>query len=222
MSTHAGVELIIEAFENNADPERGQQMKSYMKDHFEFYGIPSARRKELAKEGVNAIKKEDDCFPIIRQLYELPQRELHYVAIETYYKCRNNWSENALKEIEWLIQTNSWWDTVDFLASNCAGYLLNTGKLNISKIAKSWNTGENLWLKRTSLLFQLKYKEKTNRELLSELILPHIDDKTFFIKKAIGWALRQYSKTNPDWVRAFVGKIYLQPLSTKEALKHIR
>jgi 3-methyladenine DNA glycosylase AlkD len=216
----ASIDALIALLDEKSDPVRAIQMAAYMKDKFEFFGIPAPERKKLSKAFIDEHKLSPSYFSIAKHLFNLPHRELHYIAMELHFKAKKIWSENALQEIEWLICSKSWWDTVDFIASNCAGALLLKEQYNAREIAEKWNNSSDFWLVRTSLLFQLKYGEKTDKVLLRDLILPHHDNKEFFIRKAIGWALRQYAKTNPKWVYDFVNKVHLSPLSRKEALKH--
>jgi 3-methyladenine DNA glycosylase AlkD len=121
-----------------------------------------------------------------------------------------------------LIITNSWWDSVDFLAKYLLGnYLLQFPEETDSVILKFSNS-ENMWLNRSAILFQLGYKEKTNFDVLKSVCEKHKTSTEFFIQKAIGWALREYAKTNPETVRNFVSNFNLKKLSEKEALKNIK
>jgi len=141
--------------------------------------------------------------------------------MEAFYRCRKNWGENALQQIHWLITTKSWWDTVDYLATNCLGHKLSNNHELAIPTASEWIESENLWVRRSAILFQLKYKEKTDTKLLSYLINRTAHEKDFFIKKAIGWSLRQYARIDPVWVKDLVKNTPLQALSRREALKNI-
>jgi len=131
------------------------------------------------------------------------------------------WTKSSIKLIEHCIVHKSWWDTVDGIASDWLGTYFKQFNEQIILITSSWNKNSNIWLQRSSILFQKSYKKTTDTALLSSHILHLKDSKEFFIRKAIGWALREYSKTNPEWVIQFVTKNKLSPLSEKEALKRI-
>jgi len=212
---------LIRTFTQNTNPENIGPMKAYMKGQYEYFGLKSPQRRALSKTYFDGIKGEPGFYQCVVELYDQPERELHYVAMEAFYKCRRNWDDNALKQIHWLITTNSWWDTVDFLASNCLGHFLSKDPELAARVAREWISSENMWVRRSALIFQLKYKDRLNQELLAYLISQTNHEKEFFIKKAIGWALRQHSRVYPEWVRHFVHNHELQPLSVREALKNI-
>ena len=123
--------------------------------------------------------------------------------------------------VEYLITEKSWWDTVDGLAAWIVGAIMKTHPSAIESKTKEWMASDNIWLQRTCLIFQLGYKKETDTELLAGFIEQLADHKTFWIRKAIGWALREYSKTDPGFVQAFVDSHQLAPLSRREALKVI-
>jgi 3-methyladenine DNA glycosylase AlkD len=148
---------------------------------------------------------------------------LHYCAIEILIKnLKNNYIKDDIQLIEKLITTNSWWDSVDFLAKYLLGnYLLQFPEETDSVILKL-SSSENMWLNRSAILFQLGYKEKTNFDVLKLVCEKHKMSTEFFIQKAIGWALREYAKTDPQAVRDFVSSSNLKKLSEKEALKNMK
>ena len=211
---------LIEVFKEYENVPRAAKMRAYMRDQFDYFGIMATPRKDLTKKVYAEIGVPENPIEVAKELFVLPQRELHYVGQEMMLKVKKQWTKNVIKEIEWFIVTNSWWDTVDYIASNLAGEYFKKWPEEIEKVILKWNKSSNMWLVRSSLLFQLKYKKNTNKELLEKLIVPHLEQKEFFIKKAIGWALREYFKTDTDWVVAFVNRYELQPLSRKEALKN--
>ena len=120
-----------------------------------------------------------------------------------------------------MIINKPWWDTIDFLAPKILGEYFKLFPEEIDKNIQKWISSNNIWLQRSSILFQLKYKETLNTQLLTKIILPLSNTKEFFINKSIGWILREYSKTNKDWVLDFIEKHKLSNLSIREALKHI-
>ncbi|NEU31799.1 DNA alkylation repair protein [bacterium LRH843] len=217
------VELVVNEFDSNRNEQNKAPMKKYMRDKFEFLGIRSPQRKLLS----SSLMKEIGCLPreqmieFVKQLWELPEREYQYFAMDYVYKFKKILTREDIELLRYLITTKSWWDTVDLLASNCAGYLFQTFPDLIDEYAKNWATDENLWLRRTAILFQLKYKDKTDQELLFQVIEENADDPLFFIRKGIGWALREYSKTSPSAVIEFVHTHQLSNLSRREALKYL-
>lgn len=208
----------------NSNSENAFLMKKYMKNKFDFYGIKSPLRKELCKP---FLKKEiipdiAQIEKIIKELWNEPERELQYFAMELLSKYSKDADMRAIDLFEYMITNKSWWDTVDYIAVNLVGkHFLKFPDL-ILPTTNNWVTSNNIWLQRTSILFQLKYKSKTDLPLLFKYILMHSKSKEFFIRKVIGWALREYSKTDPNAVVNFVNTNELSGLSTREALKRIK
>lgn len=220
---HRHNKLLFNELTRSANAENAVAMKAYMKNQFEFLGIPTPERRIIFKDHVkhSVIKSEHQLEVIIKELWMLPEREFQYCAMEILLYYKKLWQQQIIELIEYLLTNKSWWDTVDFLAYDCAGnyFKMFTGK--IKTITGRWNRSENFWLQRTSLLFQKSYKEDTDTTLLSDYILHLASSKEFFIQKAIGWILREYAKTNPEWVKDFVSKNKLAPLSQREAMKHL-
>jgi len=150
-----------------------------------------------------------------------PHREMQYVAMECMDRKKWYRREHAIALIEWMITERSWWDTVDYIAASLSGQYFQHFPQYTAPTVKRWNASENLWLIRSSILFQLKYKDKVDKQLLTTLIIPHLDSKEFFLQKAIGWALRQVSKTDAAFVRSFVDSYSLKSVSLREAKKYI-
>lgn len=215
------IRLFRIAFENTANVAASDKMRAYLRDQFEFYGITSPARKQICKDIYSEYGVPANGIELAKAMYKLPKREFHYVAQELLMKCKKQWKLHHIEDFEWFITQNSWWDTVDHLASNVIGTYFLKYPVGMKEIISKWNRSDNLWLVRTSIIFQLKYKNDVDSELLENCILPHTEDKEFFIRKAIGWALRQYSRFNPNWVKSFVGRVPMQPLSLKEATKYI-
>ena len=158
---------------------------------------------------------------IVKELWNLPEREYQYCAIELLGYYKKVWQTSTINLIEYCIINKSWWDTVDFIASACTGIYFKKFTPQIISVTESWNQSENIWLQRSSLLFQKDYKKDTNTQILAEYILNLASSKEFFVQKAIGWILREYAKTNPNWVINFVNENKLATLSKKEAMKHL-
>lgn len=217
------IDQIKSVFEASSNKFEATRMSNYMKDKFPFYGIRSPQRKELTKVFHQELKGADqqEILEIVQEAWAQDYREFHYFAMEALFKSKRTWTEQSFGIMQEQIVTNSWWDTVDFVASNSIGTYLKRNPEILEKTTRNWNCSDNIWLIRTSIIFQLKYKDEQRPELLSEFILRHKDSKEFFIQKASGWALRQYAKYNADWVLQFVEENNLSALSSREALKHI-
>jgi 3-methyladenine DNA glycosylase AlkD len=215
---------LTAAMAGAADPQQAAQMAAYMRDQFSFYGVKSPRRREILKgflqeSGVPAV---EDVPALVKALWSLPEREQQYNALDILIRLQKKLEPDFLPTLEWLITTKSWWDTVDSLASNISGRLFanfpDTGAAAVQK----WRSMDNVWLRRTTLLHQLKYREKTDASLLFSLIEDNLEDNEFFIQKAIGWALREFSKTDETAVRDFVATTDLSSLAKREALKWLK
>lgn len=207
----------------HARPELAPAMEKYMKNRFRFLGIKSPDRKALLRNFIseNGILDAKHFEDIIRTLWTMPEREFHYAGMELATKKSFLKNSARIELIEWMIIHESWWDTVDFIASNLAGVWFQYYPEKIPCVTEKWMSSENLWLKRSCLLFQLKYRSKTDIDLLTGFIAQLKDEKDFFIRKAIGWALRELSKTSPEKVMIILNSIPLSNLSRTEALKHI-
>ena len=205
----------------HSDPSRAVQMKAYMRDQFEFYGVMAGPRKELLRQTIRELGIPANGVVVVRSLFSHPMRELNHCGQELMLRCKKQWVPQTIDDLQWMVQTRSWWDTVDYIASNLVGELVKRypEPALIERIQR-WADSSDKWLIRTSILYQLKYRDRTDLDWLGAVILKHRSDKEFFIKKAIGWALREYAKTDEEWVRNFVGKHRLQPLSEREALKN--
>lgn len=212
------------AFKENQNPENAFAMAKYMKNNFAFFGIKTEERRHIFA----AIWKENkeevsaNARAIALDLYSKQEREFHYCAIEILIKeLKGNYKKEDIKLIEKLILSNSWWDSVDTVAKYILGEYLLEFPLETKNVIARFSNSQNMWLNRSAILFQLGYKQKTNADFLFSECLKQSHSKDFFIQKAIGWALREYAKSNPEIVKQFVENSNLKPLSKKEALKNI-
>ncbi|WP_452226150.1 DNA alkylation repair protein [Lacinutrix cladophorae] len=215
---------LDKSFRANSNSEFAAQMKSYLKDRFELYGIKSKLRRDLLKPLAknNALEIRDTIRTLAFNLYDFKQREMHLCAIELFEKqLRKSYKKEDINSIEKLISVNSWWDSVDFIAKQILGKYLIIHPNETEKIITNFSNSENLWLNRSSIIFQLGYKENTNKELLFHQCLEHKKSNEFFIQKAIGWALREYGTYNPKDVLTFVKNSNLKPLSKREAIRKL-
>ncbi len=199
-------------------------MKAYMRNQFEFLGIKGPAQKALLKQFVAEQGLPDlaELENMVRSLWTWPEREYHYVALSLLSKRQKQLTPDVVPLLEHLITTHSWWDTVDAIASHNVGQLLLQYPDHREAVITAWRVSENIWLRRTTLLFQLGYKAQTDEALLFSLIQQNQASKEFFIQKAIGWALREYSKVAPEAVQGFVAEAPLAPLSRREALKWLK
>lgn len=212
------------AFQKKRHPENAITMEKYMRNQFCFFGIQTVERRQILKTiwKENQQEVSNNCREIALNLYEKQQRELHYCAIEILIQqLKGNYQKEDILLIEKLLINNSWWDSVDTIAKYILGQYLMEHPLETKKIIDQFSNSNNLWLNRSTLIFQLGYKNNTHFELLQSQCEKHKSSNEFFIKKAIGWALREYAKTNPEAVINYVNKTNLSNLSTKEALKNL-
>ncbi|MFY7730539.1 MAG: DNA alkylation repair protein [Flavobacterium sp.] len=215
---------LISSFTANANVENAKPMVAYMKDNFEFLGIKARDRKELFKQALQLNKTEvkEDFRSIAKALYDMPEREYQYCAVDMLVK---HWPKHFVQQdielIEYFIVTKSWWDSVDPLAKYILGGYLKQFPDETDQVVQRFAKSENMWMNRSAILFQLGYKKETDAALLFSLCDNFSYSKEFFIQKAIGWALREYAKTNAGTVREFVNTANLKPLSVREALKNI-
>jgi len=215
-------EEVIQEFYNNRDENESRAMSAYMKNQFPFLGLKKPVRSRLQGALLKECKKEKSInWNFVKMCYSQPEREFQYLAIDYLITLKKYILTCDIVIIEELILERSWWDTVDMLAGTIVGELCSNDSDLIIKYILKWASGDNLWLIRSSILFQLKYKEKTDKELLKYIILRNSDSSEFFINKAIGWILREYSKTDKTWVKEFIVNNKLSPLSVREASKYL-
>lgn len=210
-------------FKKNANATIASGQKAYMRDQFEFYGIKTPKRREKQKPFLvkEYLPPKKDLEKIVKTLWNKPQREYQFFAMELVQKYVNQFEKKDMALLEFIVTHKSWWDTVDFIAVKLIGEYFKLYPSLRKQYVKKWLASKNIWLQRSALLFQLKYKKNLDTELLSYAIQPLLGSKEFFINKAIGWVLREYSRTNPKWVVNFVNQTPLEPLSRKEALRLI-
>lgn len=206
-----------------ADVENAVQMSRYLKNHFPFFGIKTPERREIGKGFFQetGILKEPFNEEFVVVLWEQPEREFQLLGLDYVAKFLKKLEKHHIFHIEKLITTKSWWDTVDMLAQHPAGTIISNHPELIEELVNKWALSEDMWLRRTAIIHQLRYKDKTNEDLLYKYIKLNADSKEFFIQKGIGWALREYSKTNPQSVKQFIQSTSLAPLSVREGSKYI-
>ena len=220
---HPALSRLATIYRSSGDAVVAEGMSAYMKGLFPFVGIKKPQRAELSKPFFTELKNldADTMRASVRWLWKQPEREFQYFAMELLWKNKKAWEDTYLELFEELVESKSWWDTVDFIAATLVGHFLTKHPKRIATTTKAWCASGNMWLNRTAILFQLKYKDKTDFALLQRLIEPHRGSKEFFHQKAIGWSLRQYAYTDPKAVVAYVKRTELKPLSRREAMKHL-
>lgn len=198
-----------------------------MRDQFPFLGIPAPARRQAVQDVLREVADLlTDPLSVAELLFQQEHREYHYVACDLLSRPRvlRTLRLDALPRIVALITTHSWWDTVDILAPTTLGTLLRTEPQALRTHTSAWIESNNIWLQRTAIIVQLKYKTATDADLLFDLILRRSDSTEFFVRKGAGWALREYAKVQPEDVRRFVEahRSRLSNLTVREALKHQR
>ncbi|GAM64122.1 DNA alkylation repair enzyme [Vibrio ishigakensis] len=195
-----------------------------MRDKFEFLGIQSTPRREALKPLFTGkeLPQSSAIATIVDELWSLPEREYQLVAIDLLIKRKKHLSADILPKLEEWITTKSWWDTVDMLATNVVATVYLNHPQQTSTYIQKWRNSEDIWLRRTAILYQLKFKQETDVEHLFELIKENQADNEFFIQKAIGWALREYSKTDADCVIGFIESQQIEGLAKREGLKWLK
>ena len=213
------VQQVLTLLQNEANPDKAVEMAVYMKNQFDFLGIPTPLRRKLCKPLFKKAKSQAPDWDFVEVCWESPYREMQYVATDYLNALVEQLTPQDLSRIERLIIRKSWWDTVDALDKVIGSIFLNFPEIRPQLI--HWSQHDNIWLQRVAIDCQLSLKRQTDQTLLSEVIQNNFGQSEFFINKAIGWALREYGKTNPDWVKNFVQKYRekMAPLSVREALK---
>jgi 3-methyladenine DNA glycosylase AlkD len=225
MKNHPLTIEIRAAFKKAANPEEAPAMQSYMKSDMPFHGLKSAVRKEIYKEVFKKYKIDDDAEyeTIIRELWDAKYREERYAAISFAVRQKEFHTLEMLPLYRMLIISGAWWDHVDGIAADLINPLLKKFPLEMKEILKQWIKDDDLWIRRTAILSQLRFKSDTDYEMLFDFCMRCLHEKSFWIRKAIGWALREYSKHEPDKVRMFVNENHeaMSGVSLKEASKYI-
>ena len=211
-----------------ADPDAAEPMRAYMKSEMPFRGVAKPAREKLLRALIveHPLADATELRAVADELWTGAEyREERYLALGLLGHRRYagwaapDWVGSLHRR--WIV-TGAWWDFTDELASRHVGPLLRAHRPALTPLIRSWITEDDRWLRRTSVICQLGSGPDTDLDLLREAIEGNLDDRDFFLRKAIGWALRQYARTDPEWVHAFVAEHpTLSPLSRKEALKHI-
>lgn len=218
------VSELEKKFRTYANSDIARQQSDYMRGQFSFFGIKAPVRQNLQKPFMtrDTLPPKSEMEGIIREAWKREEREFQLFGLEFAVKYVRQYEKKDIELFEYMITHKSWWDTVDLTASKVVGGYMKKFPEQRIPYTDKWLASDNIWLRRVAILFQLKYKQETDTKLLEKAINSNLGSDEFFINKAIGWALREYGKTNPEWVLKFVERTALDPLSHSEALKRLR
>jgi 3-methyladenine DNA glycosylase AlkD len=207
-----------------AHPADAPAMVAYMKHHFRFLGVKTPQRRVASKPFIAAHRAAsgDELIASAQRLAAQPEREFHYVATDLLSRWQRNLGAGHLAAVRELITSNAWWDTVDALAAHVVGPLVLRHPSLVTDMDE-WVDDPDMWVARSAILHQLGYRGDTDAARLFDYCSRRAADTEFFIRKAIGWALRQYSYVDPVAVQGFVdaNRQRLSGLTIREALRHI-
>jgi 3-methyladenine DNA glycosylase AlkD len=210
-------------FKQHRNEDIAQGQKAYMKDNFPFIGMKTDTRREVQKPFLvkSFLPEKGEAIQIVKKLWDKPERDFQLFGQELLFKYVKHLEVDDIAIIELIIAHKSWWDTVDFIAVKLAGAYFKKFPSERDAVIEKWQASGHMWLQRSAILFQLKYKNDIDKEFLAAVIMPNLGSKEFFINKAIGWILREYTRINPEWVIDFVDTYedQLSNLSKREALR---
>lgn len=213
---------LITDFEENRNELLAESMSKYMQDKFRFLGVRGATRTEIYKKYFpDARKAKTIDWDFVENCWNKEEREFQYVVVYYLKAMQKFLKREDISRLKYLIVTKSWWDTVDLLAKVVGSLVIRIE--GYDQIMLEWSKDSNIWLKRVAILYQLSLKEKVDKQVLDRILVNNLGDNEFFINKAVGWALRDYSKFNPEWVREFIekNKNGMDNLSIREASKYL-
>lgn len=213
---------LITDFEENSNELLAESMSKYMQDKFRFLGVRGATRTEIYKKYFpDARKTKTIDWNFVENCWNKEEREFQYVVVYYLKAMQKFLKREDISRLKYLIVTKSWWDTVDLLAKVVGSLVIRIE--GYDQIMLEWSKDSNIWLKRVAILYQLSLKEKVDKQVLERILVNNLGDSEFFINKAIGWALRDYSKFDPEWVREFIekNKNGMANLSIREASKYL-
>ena len=200
---------IKQKFEENKNQEQAISMKKYMRNLFDFYGIQTPKRKAIYKDFLKEEKKNKKIdWNFLDECYNDSHREFQYLVYDYLLALNDYLTYDDIQKIKKYAKTKQWWDTIDFLDKVIGNIGLKDKK--VDELMLKWSKDEDFWLRRLAIDHQLGRKEKTNTDLLKQIIINNLGSNEFFINKAIGWSLRDYSKTNPKWVKDFIQNIKIK------------
>jgi DNA alkylation repair enzyme len=213
---------LINDFEKNSNELLAESMEKYMQDKFRFLGIRGGTRTEIYKKYFpDARKTKTIDWDFVESCWNKEEREFQYAVVYYLKAIQRFLKREDISRLKYLIVTKSWWDTVDLLAKVVGSLVIRIE--GYDQIMLEWSKDSNIWLRRVAILYQLSLKDKVDEQILDNILVNNLGNSEFFINKAIGWALRDYSKFNPEWVREFIkkNKANMTNLSIREASKYL-
>lgn len=213
---------IKDGFIQLADPEKAVLLAKYMRNQFEFFGLQAPERKSVYKDFLKSEKKKKVIdWDLLNKAWNDENREFQYFVCDYLIAMKKFVDFEDIPNVEKFVRTKQWWDTIDALIKVYGDVGLRDERMN--SLMLKWSTDSDFWVRRLSIEHQLLRKEKMNTDLLDKILQNNLSSDEFFINKAIGWALRDYSKTDPNWVKAFIEehKNQMATLSIKEGSKYL-
>ena len=226
LKTSDELNQVKKIFKAHANEENAKKMAAYMRNLFDFYGIKSPTRRQISRDLVNKSKRQKKIdWVFLEKAMADPYREINYLALDILKANKARLTMDDFDRLIDLAKMRPWWDTIDAIDTIIGSLKSDDFREKILNLS----TDENFWLRRIAIDCQRLKKDKTDKKLLAAVIENNLGtdfsdkDEKFFINKAIGWSLRSFSKTDPDWVRDFLEKNTdkLAPLSIREASKYL-
>ena len=209
----------------SADPDKAPAMAGYMKTEMPFYGVTSQPRKVISGQLLREFPATSriDYERAVRTLWRGTYREEKYLAVAYARSFPRYVTLSSIPMYRTMITQGAWWDFVDEIAAHLVGTVLLNQRDKLTPTMEEWAAGSEMWLRRTSILSQLRHKADTDTSLLARTCTWNLDSTEFFIRKAIGWSLREYAKTDPSWVLGYVSQheAEMSGLTYREAMKHL-
>lgn len=215
-------EELKKQFEKAQNPDNAMHMAKYLRNQFEFYGIQSVPRNQIEKAFLKQARKNKTVeWQELNKIWSDPHREMQYFVCDYLIRMQKFISFDDLNKVEKYVRSKQWWDTIDSLIKVYGKIGLRDSRVN--QLMLTWSKDSDFWVRRLAIEHQLLRKDKMNQKLLQTIIENNLNSKEFFINKAIGWALRDYSKTNPSWVSDFIdhNQEGLSSLSIREGSKYL-
>ena len=213
---------LITELEENRNELLAESMSKYMQDKFRFLGVRGATRTEIYKKYFPEARKTKTIdWNFVESCWNIEEREFQYVVVYYLKAMQKFLKREDISRLKYLIVTKSWWDTIDLLAKVVGSLIIRIE--GYDQIMLEWSKDSNIWLRRVAILYQLSLKDKVDKQVLDKILVNNLGDSEFFINKAIGWSLRDYSKVNPEWVRKFIEKngSEMANLSLRESSKYL-
>lgn len=220
MEKYFEIERQFEALRND---ENAKNMAAYMRNKFKFYGLSAPERKAIYKKFLSDERRNKSVdWEFLNKCWDNDHREFQYLVVDYLVSMQKFLKYEDIDLIERFVRTKQWWDTIDGL-DRVIGNIAFIDK-RVNDLMLKWSKDEDLWVRRISIDHQLLRKEKTDTDLLEKILTNNFGSSEFFINKAIGWILRDYSKTNPQWVKEFIDKNEdkMSTLSIREASKYLK